>query len=91
MPDNDEFTLSLLSNDEALAVNQKATSSKQLFARGNQIAWIAGMKGSPARYLAVFNTGGTSVTVMFSAAEPTSRGRSTRSTWSTIRVNSECL
>ena len=57
LPDNDEFTLSLLNNDEALAVNQNATSSKQLFSRGSQIAWIAETKGSTARYLAVFNIG----------------------------------
>ncbi|MGB7760337.1 MAG: glycoside hydrolase family 27 protein [Bryobacteraceae bacterium] len=57
LPDNDAFTLSLLDNDEVLAVNQKATSSHELFARGNQVAWLAEMAGSPARYLAVFNTG----------------------------------
>ena len=57
LPDNDEFTLSLLNNDEVLAVDQKASSSKQLFARGAQVAWMAVLPGSPARYLAVFNTG----------------------------------
>jgi alpha-galactosidase len=59
LPDNDPFTLSLLNNDDVLAVNQKATSSHQLFARGNQVAWVAETAGSPARYLAVFNIGDT--------------------------------
>jgi hypothetical protein len=57
LPDNDEFTLSLLTNDGVLQVNQRATSSRELFARGNQIAWTAEIAGSPEKYLAVFNVG----------------------------------
>ncbi len=57
LPDNDEFTLGLISNDEVLAVNQKAGASKELFTRGNQVAWVAEIPGSPAKYLAVFHTG----------------------------------
>jgi hypothetical protein len=59
LPDNDEFTLSLIANGEVLAVNQKAVASKELFSRGNQVAWVAEMAGSPAKYLAVFNIGDT--------------------------------
>jgi alpha-galactosidase len=59
LPDNDPFTLSLMTNDEVLGVDQKATSSKQLFANGNQVAWVAELPGSKAKYLAVFNTGDT--------------------------------
>ena len=55
LPDNDEFTLSLLTNDEVLAVNQKVQTSKQLFAHDNQIAWVANVPGSKAKYLAVFS------------------------------------
>jgi hypothetical protein len=57
LPDNDDFTLSLISNDEVLAVDQKASASKELFTRGNQVAWVAEMPGSTAKYLAVFNIG----------------------------------
>jgi alpha-galactosidase len=57
LPDNDDFTLSLLANDEVLAVNQKVQVSKQLFLRGEQVAWVAAVPDSPAKYLAVFNTG----------------------------------
>ncbi|MDE3197415.1 MAG: glycoside hydrolase family 27 protein [Acidobacteriota bacterium] len=59
LPDNDDFTLSLITNDEVLAVNRKAAASRQLFARGNQVAWTAEIPGSKARYVAVFNTGDT--------------------------------
>ena len=57
LPDNDEFTLNLITNDEVLGVNQKASASKELFTRGEQVAWVAEVPGSVAKYLAVFNTG----------------------------------
>jgi hypothetical protein len=57
LPDNDEFTTSLITNDEALAVGQKSTGNKPLFTKGNQVAWMASAPGSKAKYLAVFNTG----------------------------------
>ncbi len=57
LPDNDAFTLDLMTNDEVLAVNQKAIASKELFTRGEQVAWVAEVPGSKAKYLAVFNTG----------------------------------
>lgn len=49
LPDNDDFTLSLLTNDEVVAVDQKASSSEQLFANGNQVAWVAEIPGSKAK------------------------------------------
>ncbi|MEO8372390.1 MAG: glycoside hydrolase family 27 protein [Candidatus Solibacter sp.] len=59
LPDNDAFTLELITNDEVLAVNQKANTAKELFTRGDQVAWVATLPGSDAKYLAVFNTGDT--------------------------------
>jgi hypothetical protein len=59
LPDNDQFTLDLITNNEVLAVNQKAGSSKELFTHGDQVAWVAELPGSNAKYLAVFNTGDT--------------------------------
>ena len=59
LPDNDEFTLSLMTNDDVLRVNQRATASRELFARANQIAWTAEIAGSPEKYLAMFNVGDT--------------------------------
>lgn len=59
LPDNDDFTLWLITNDEVLEVNQKAAASRQLFARGNQVAWVADAPGSHAKYVAVFNVGDT--------------------------------
>jgi hypothetical protein len=57
LPDNDEFTYELITNENVIALNQKATSSRQLFAKGNQVAWVAEMPNSQAKYVAVFNIG----------------------------------
>jgi len=57
LPGNDAFTLSLLTNDEVLSVDQNGRRSRQLFARGDQIAWTADERDPQARYLAVFNAG----------------------------------
>jgi len=60
LPDNDDFTLSLIANDEVLDVDQHATASRQLFANGNQVAWVADAPDSGAKYVAVFNVGDAS-------------------------------
>jgi hypothetical protein len=52
----DAFTLSLLTNDEVLAVNQHSIHNRPLFNRDELIAWTADVPDSPDRYLAVFNT-----------------------------------
>ncbi len=57
LPGNDEFTLSLLDNDEVTAVDQKSVRSRQFFAHGDQIAWTSDIPGSKSKYLAVFNVG----------------------------------
>jgi len=53
----DDFTLSLLTNDEVLAVNQHSANNHELFRTDDGlIAWIADVPGSADKYLAVFNT-----------------------------------
>ncbi len=57
MTKTDSLTLSLLTNDEVLAVNQKSTNNRQLFrTEDGLIAWVADVPGSKDKYLAVFNT-----------------------------------
>lgn len=51
----DDFTLSLLTNDEVLSVNQHSENNRELFHRGDAIGWIADVPGSEDRYLALFN------------------------------------
>jgi alpha-galactosidase len=57
LPSNDESTLALITNDEVLAVNQRATASRELFSRGDQIAWVSDAPDRKSKYLAVFNVG----------------------------------
>ena len=53
----DTATLALLNNDEVLAMNQASTGNRQLFEKGDLIAWVADVPASKDKYLAVFNTG----------------------------------
>lgn len=55
LPTNDEFTLSLLTNDEVLAVNQNSSNNKQLKAENGLIVWTADVPGTVDKYVAFFN------------------------------------
>ena len=57
LPSNDEYTTSLVANDEVLAVNQKGSHGRELFSSGAQRVWVADGPDSGARYLGVFNLG----------------------------------
>jgi hypothetical protein len=52
----DSFTLSLLTNDEVIAVNQNSLNNRQLFQRDGFYGWVADVPDSPDKYLALFNT-----------------------------------
>lgn len=69
LPSNDAWTLSLLTNREVLELNQRSKNNRELFARGNIIAWTADALRGKDKYLAVFNIGDdaepASVTVSF--------------------------
>ena len=52
----DSFTLSLLTNDAVIAVNQSGEHSRELFHHDGYYAWASETPGSKDKYLAVFNT-----------------------------------
>jgi hypothetical protein len=52
----DDFTLSLLTNDEVIAVDQASSNNRELFRRDGFYGWVADVPGSPDKYLALFNT-----------------------------------
>ncbi len=56
MTKTDDFTLSLLTNEEILGVNQNSSNNRQLSDKDGIIAWTADVPGSKDKYLAVFNT-----------------------------------
>ena len=55
LPQNDAFTLSLLNNDEVLAVNQRSSGNRQLSSKDGVVVWVADVRDSTAKYVAVFN------------------------------------
>ena len=55
MPNNDEYTLSLITNPEMLYVNQHSTGGKQLFRENDLIAWTAQDRNSDDLYLCLIN------------------------------------
>jgi len=57
LPDNDAFTLDLLTNDEVLNVLRASQDNHQLFREGDHVAWIAKSSNSDDHYLALFNIG----------------------------------
>ncbi len=54
----DDYTLSLLTNAEVIAVDQHSSGNRQLFNRDGFIAWLADVPGSKDKYMALFNTKG---------------------------------
>jgi hypothetical protein len=56
LPSNDEFTLSLITNDEVLAVDQKGSHGSALSEGGANVVWTADAEPG-AKYVAVFNVG----------------------------------
>lgn len=63
LPDNDPFTLSLLTNKKVLKVLNESINNKPLFTDENKAAWIADEPGTGAKYLAVFNTTDQKITI----------------------------
>ena len=51
----DDFTLSLLTNDEVLEVDQHSANNRPLYDRGGLIVWAADARVSSDKYLALFN------------------------------------
>jgi alpha-galactosidase len=68
LPQNDDWTLSLFTNDAVLAVNQESENNHQVSSKKGLIAWEADVPHSGDKYVALFNTndappGGTGATV----------------------------
>jgi alpha-galactosidase len=55
LPDNDDFTLSLLTNKAVLEVNHNSSGNRQLFRKNDLIAWIADNPQKGGKYVALFN------------------------------------
>ena len=74
LPDTDEWTLALLTNEEVLRFHRDCHSNRQLYRRGDRIVWTAsGNDGGT--YLALFNTGEGESEISVELSELDLRGR----------------
>jgi alpha-galactosidase len=56
LPQNDDFTNSLITNDEVIAVNQCSLNNKELKNSGGLVVWVADVPDSSDKYVAFFNS-----------------------------------
>lgn len=56
LPSNDAFTLSLITNDDLLAVNQHSSNNRELKHNNGNIVWMADVPGTEDKYVAFFNS-----------------------------------
>jgi alpha-galactosidase len=78
LPGNDDFTLSLISNDEVLAVDQHGAHGGAFAEGGDSVVWTAGGAGADEKYVAVFNVGD---------AEPVD----IRVAWAALKLPERCV
>jgi len=64
LPDNDEFTTSLITNQEVIRVNQNSKNNKEISFENGISIWTADDKETPVKYLAVLNINDTPQTVV---------------------------
>jgi alpha-galactosidase len=57
--ENDKHLLSLLTNKEVLAIDQKSANNHELRATANEVVWVADDPASGGKYVALFNIGDT--------------------------------
>jgi len=57
LPSSDDFTLSLISNDEVLAVDQHGAHGNAFAEGGDSVVWTADGPHAGEKYVAVFNVG----------------------------------
>ncbi|NDV46589.1 glycoside hydrolase family 27 protein [Paludibacter sp. 221] len=55
LPEMDKFTLSLVTNNDVLKINQSSKNNRELFERDGIICWFAQSKDDSAYYIALFN------------------------------------
>jgi alpha-galactosidase len=55
LPDNDQFTLSLLTNKDVLTVHSRSVNNRQLFNDNDKVSWTADDTETGDKYLALFN------------------------------------
>lgn len=90
MPENDAFTLSLLTNEEILAVGQNSANNRELWMKDGLGVWAADIPNSKDKYIALFNTrdaGASEITVTW-AELGLAGARDVRDLWARLDLGS---
>ena len=58
LPDNNDFTKSLITNDEVLDMHHSSVNNRQWYNHDDQIAWTADDPKTGDKFVALFNNGG---------------------------------
>lgn len=69
LPETDDFTLKLITNKDALHVNQHSVNNRELRFDETSSVWTANDPETSAHYLALFNTGETAKVITVSTKE----------------------
>jgi alpha-galactosidase len=69
LPDNDSFTLSLLTNKDVLKVLKTSRNNKQVFNDTNKAVWVADAAENGSKYVALFNKSDSSQHIAVSLSD----------------------
>lgn len=83
LPESDPLALSLVTNQEIIAVNQHSANNHEVFRTDNKAAWLADAPNSDGKYLALFNLADevTAVTLDFASARLSANCYAVRDLW----------
>ena len=65
LPSADDWTVSLLTNPEVIAVDQHSTGNRPVIKTDNSVVWLANSDLPDAHYLAIFNVGESEATLRY--------------------------
>jgi len=81
MPDNDEFTLSLITNEEVIRLNQNSTNNREIRNQNGISIWTADDMENQVKYLAVFNIDDSEKIVILPVLSIETSARTLKNLW----------
>lgn len=88
LPENDEFTLQLLTNADVLRVNQYSVNNRVMRSEKDHVIWAADDRDEKSKYIAIFNIGETAkeITATLSDLNLPASGLQAQDLWSKEKV-----
>lgn len=88
LPDNDEFTLSLITNEEVLNVNQNTKNNREISFSDSVSIWAADDKENGDKYIAVLNVGSSAKKITLPVDKTGVTGKATiRDLWKNAELS----